>query len=260
MLFRYNNGGVPIVADGLDATWGWGWGQELYFQGHEQDFREGRVLTDKFARRHKRVLLIRFGGWWCAVVKSAVVKSKLEPLAADFATSNMATKRMQQPKDRRYLQCHRFYTSKNMGIHTQNCTKWDIPGGGTSSQLISQLGEQSDDDSIMEEMLRLSESPLNSHTNPGNHQSPGAFDDFGLDDDAVLLQGIVEEGMDQYKRTYDSKEDEDWWNEFCVPEIEPLQEIDKDKAEEFEDLLNWIDNEFDLEVDQNCEKSALIIP
>jgi len=66
--------------------------------------------------------------------------------------------------------------------------------------------------------------------------------------------------MDQYKRTYDSKEDEDWWNEFCVLEIEPLQEINKDKAEEFEDLLNWIDNEFDLEVDQNCEKSAPIIP
>lgn len=23
-----DNAGVPIVADGLDGTWGWGWGQE----------------------------------------------------------------------------------------------------------------------------------------------------------------------------------------------------------------------------------------
>ena len=109
---------------------------EKYARGHERDFREGWVLTDKFARRHKRVLLIRFGGWWCAVVKSAVVKSKFEPPAVDFATSNIVTKRTWQPKDHQCLQCHRLYTAKNIGTHTQNCTKWDTPGGGTSSRLI----------------------------------------------------------------------------------------------------------------------------
>ena len=128
-------------------------------------------------------------GWW-AVVELAVVESKLEPLAADFAASNMVTKRMRQPKDRQCLQFHRFYTSKNIGIHTQNCTKWDIPGGGTSSRLILQPGEQSDDDSIMEDMLRLSEIPLYSHSGPRNQQSPASFGDFGLNDNAVLLQDI----------------------------------------------------------------------
>jgi len=62
------------------------------------------------------------------------------------------------------------------------------------------------------------------------------------------------------EQSYDSEEDGDWWNEFCVPEIEPLQEIGKDRAEDFKDLLNWIDNEFDLEVAQNCKKSAILIP
>jgi len=194
------------------------------------------------------------------VVELAVVESKFEPLAADFATSNMATRRTRQPKDHQCLQCRRLYTAKNIGTHTQNCTKWDIPGGGTLSRLISQLGEQSDDDSIMEEVSQSSESPSNSHSDPRNHEYPADFGDFGLDDNAVLLQDIVEADMDQDEQSYDSEEDGDWWNEFCVPEIEPLQEIGEDEAEDFEDLLNWIDNEFDLEVAQNCKKSAILIP
>jgi len=153
-------------------------------------------------------------------------------LAVDFATSNMATKRTRQPKDHQCLQCHRLYTAKNIGTHTQNCTKWDTPGGGTSSRLISQLGEQSDDDSIIEEVLQLSEIPLDSHSDPRNHQSPASFGDFGLNDNAVLLQDILEADTYQDKQAYDSEEDEYWRNEFCVLETEPLQEIDEDEAEE----------------------------
>jgi len=84
----------------------------------------------------------------------------------------------------------------------------------------------------MEEVLRLSEIPLYSHSGPRNQQSPASFGDFGLNDNAVLLQDILEADKYQDKQTYDSEEDGYWQNEFCVPETEPLQEIDEDEAED----------------------------
>ena len=49
----------------------------------------------------------------------------------------------------------------------------------------------------------------------------------------------------------DEEDDEDWWNEYCVPEPDGDIEEVNDDAEAFEELLHWIDNEFDLEVAQN---------
>jgi hypothetical protein len=169
----------------------------------------------------------------------------------------MATKRPRQPKDHQCLQCLRWYTAKNIGTHTQNCAKWDIPDEDTLSLQLSQLGELQDDDTIMEDILLSSQSTLSqTHSDPGDppeHPSPTAFADFGPNDDEIFIRDNEEANRYQNERIYDSEGDEDWWNEFCIPEIEPLVEVDEEEAEEFEELLNWIDNEFDLEVAQNCE-------
>jgi len=55
------------------------------------------------------------------------------------------------------------------------------------------------------------------------------------------------------ERVYDDSNDEDWWNEYVVPEPEQDLMVDDSELEEFDELLNWIDADFDLEVAQNCE-------
>ena len=52
---------------------------------------------------------------------------------------------------------------------------------------------------------------------------------------------------------YDSEEDDDWWNELCMRESEQFVVLEGKDMADFEDLLNWVDNEFDLEVFQNGE-------
>ena len=110
----------------------------------------------------------------------------------DFATFNMATKRPRQPRDHQCLQCLRWYTARNIGIHTQNCAKWDIPNEDTQSPQLSQLGELPGDDIIMEEILLSSQSTLSqTHSNPGDppeHPSYTAFADFGPNDDEILIK------------------------------------------------------------------------
>ena len=65
-------------------------------------------------------------------------------------------------------------------------------------------------------------------------------------------EGLEDASNYQCEWVYDDLEDDDWWNEFCVPEPEVFTENDEE-AEEFEEILNWIDNKFDLEVAQNCK-------
>jgi hypothetical protein len=57
----------------------------------------------------------------------------------------------------------------------------------------------------------------------------------------------------------EEEDDEDWWNEFCVPDPEEtVEEVEEaeEEIEEFEELLNWIDNEMDLEVARDSKPPA----
>ena len=135
--------------------------------------------------------------------------------------------------------------------------KWDdaLPSPG-----LSELGNASDDDMLLDESSLSSSSTCSqSDSQPGGPLEPlspfPAHDDFGMGFDNTLDQDDESADLYQHERVYDSEEDDDWWNELCVQETEHelLVALEDEEMEDFEDLLNWVDNKFDLEVFQNGE-------
>ena len=152
------------------------------------------------------------------------------------------------------MQCKRWYTAKGIGNHVQNCVKWD---DAPPSPGLSELGKASDEDMLLDNIsLSSSSTGSQSDNQPGDPPeppSPPAFVDFGMDFDNSLIQDDESADMYQNEHVYDSKEDDDWWNELCVRESEQFVVLEGKDMADFEDLLNWVDNEFDLEVFQNGE-------
>ncbi len=195
-------------------------------------------------------------GWWWSGPRSRQV----ELCHTDMM---MSTTRPCQPKNHQCMQCKRWYTAKGIGNHVQNCMKWDdVP----PSPGLSELGKASDDDMLMDEIsLSSSSTGSQSDNQPGDPLeplSPPAFDDFGMGFDNILIQDDESADLYQNECVYDSKEDNDWWNELCVQETEHEQFVvlEGEEMEDFEDLLNWIDNKFDLEVFRNGEWCICCFP
>lgn len=167
----------------------------------------------------------------------------------------MSTTRPCQPKNHQCMQCKRWYTAKGIGNHVQNCMKWD---DAPPSPCLSELGNASDDGMLMEELSLSSGSTCSqSDSQPGGLLEPPspfpAFDDLGMGFNHTPNQDDESADLYQHEHVYDSKEDDDWWHELCVQETEHelLVALEGEEMEDFEDLLNWIDNKFNLEVFQN---------
>ena len=64
----------------------------------------------------------------------------------------MSTKRPRQPKKSQCIKCGKWYTVQNIGNHIQNCVQWDCRDDTIPSPEVSQLGELSDDDVLMDMM------------------------------------------------------------------------------------------------------------
>lgn len=146
--------------------------------------------------------------------------------------------------------------------HWKTCTLLYKMGswGQTSDPESLQLGNSADEAELIDEIL-LSSDDTSSQLDPDHDQasdatSPPTFHeapDDTLANDAMQVDDETNTALEyQQERVYD---DDEWWNEFCVPEPEGLFEEDEQDAEDFEEILNWIDNEFDLEVAQNSESS-----
>jgi len=177
----------------------------------------------------------------------------------------MPPKRLQQPKDNFCKSCRKWFTANRIGKHVLYCTKWDL-AGQTSEPESPQPGNSTDEAKLTDEIL-LSSDDTSSQPDSDHYQAPGAtsllaFDEAPpyIDDipanDAMQVDDETNPALEyQQEHVYDNNEDDEWWNEFCVPEPDGLFEEDEQDTEDFEEILNWINNEFDLEVAQNSESS-----
>jgi hypothetical protein len=57
--------------------------------------------------------------------------------------------------------------------------------------------------------------------------------------------------LDEPLRPEEPQEEEEWWEEYAVPD-ELTVEAGEDELREFEDLLEWIEAEMELEIAENC--------
>jgi hypothetical protein len=138
----------------------------------------------------------------------------------------------------------------------QNCAKWDLVDVAEPDP----QDDASSDDGFMASEISLSSDSNDSH-NIFNAGKPPASPiqpiidswdnpDMELDpepNDAIQYQ--------EERAEVDDEDDEDWWNIFCVPDLEEAVEEIEDDMQEFEELLHWIDNEMDLEAAQNSMSS-----
>src|SRR5260370_29239825 len=96
--------------------------------------------------------------------------------------------------------------------------QWDHQDDATLSPGVSKLGELSDDNFLMDEISFSSDSTSSQSDNmprdPQEPPSPPAFADFGMEVNDILIQDDEEAKLYQNKQVYDSKEDNDWWNEW----------------------------------------------
>jgi len=188
----------------------------------------------------------------------------------------MPLKRRRQSKNKFCESCRKWFTAKRIGKHVLFCTKWDAEAIQSDGEL-SHLSNGTHNDQIINEISLSSDGTASDHGTDhgvalGNVPSLEIWDDHisladdgGMDDVMEVDEGLEEAFNYQQERVYDEQEDDDWWNEFCVPEPEDSME-EEEGAEEFEEILNWIDNEFNLEVAQNrkwtlfCAFSYLNLP
>jgi hypothetical protein len=80
---------------------------------------------------------------------------------------------------------------------------------------------------------------------------PGAeFDDIMDEDNAI-------DAVDVPMMIEEDEGDGEWWDQYAVREdIAPTTEDGAEEAEDFEELLHWIDQEMLLEVSEGCESFA----
>jgi len=138
--------------------------------------------------------------------------------------------------------------------------KWDL-SGPVSDEGSLQLKDSSDETELTDTLLLSSD---DSSPQRGKEcisvSPPPAFDDplpphdNDLADNAMELDAELDKAFaHQEGRVYDKNDDDEWWNEFCVPDPKDPVEVDEEEAAEFEEILNWIDKEFDLEVARNSK-------
>lgn len=118
------------------------------------------------------------------------------------------------------------------------------------------LGNSGLGDEDMASEISLSSDSNNSHHDSGADEppalptSPIIADDGWKNPDMELGDAV---DYQEERAEFEEENDEDWWNVFCVPDPEEAVEEIEDDAQEFEELLHWIDNEMDLEVAQNSK-------
>jgi hypothetical protein len=176
----------------------------------------------------------------------------------------MPPTRRQLPKDSFCKSCRKFFTAKSIGKHVLYCTKWDLQEQQEDPEPFQLVN--SDAEYELTDEFSLSSDDPSSGDDPNPLPLPvideplPVFDGFPAEEPMELNQTIDEAIQYQQERVYDEIDDDDWWNEYCVPEPEGfVEEIEQDR-EEFEEILNWIDKEFDLEVAQNSEYSLFCVP
>jgi len=146
-----------------------------------------------------------------------------------------------------------------IGHHVQNCVKWGVVEPPDAEAVLLQVATNSSDEELTS---NYSISSVSDDSNQDN-KPPSAFSPPQNFDDAGSIAGMeLDEQPDealQYQEERaenDDEDDEDWWNEFCVPEPEEAIEEVNDDVEAFEELLHWIDHEMDLEIAQNSKHLA----
>jgi hypothetical protein len=210
------------------------------------------------------MVALRAQVWYCCELGLGVVGSRSRQVELCHTAATMLTKRPHQPKNHQCMQCMRWYTAKSIGNHIQNCMKWDDHNNAFHSPSPSERCKASDNDSLMDDLSHSDDNTSSQSDNqpedPTEPPSPPAFVDFEMGFDNSLTQDDGLADSYQNEHIYNSDKDDDWWNELCVPEPEQFVELGAEDMEDFEELLNWIDNEFDLEVAQNGEWCTCCFP
>jgi hypothetical protein len=110
--------------------------------------------------------------------------------------------------------------------------------------------DTSDDEHMLMDHLSISTiSEMDLSDNQGPQDLPDAgFDAQGEAEAPLLDEEVGEELEYQTNRIYN---EDYWWNEYCILELEPTVEEDDGGDEEFDELLRWMDDELDREIGEN---------
>lgn len=163
-------------------------------------------------------------------------------------------------KNKQCKSCRKWFTANRIGKHAQQCANWARSPSPESDEDTPRLQRGLDvrSSDISSDNISISTSSEPEEGEPiageGPVYSPPPF--FNLPEADVAMDWVEDLPQDfpnPEERVYDDSNDEDWWNEYVVPEPEQDLMVDDSELEEFDELLNWIDADFDLEVAQNCE-------
>jgi hypothetical protein len=151
-----------------------------------------------------------------------------------------------------------MFTQRGIIGHLKFCRPQEIIDDPDAT-LLTSLEDQSiglvlPDAIYISEDEPISDDPASSQSS-GHTAAPfeSNSDHTGAPLDDIMDEDIDIDALDIPAMIEDEEDEGEWWDQYCVRDTAPTVEAGAEEAEDFEELLRWIDQEMLLEVSEGCK-------
>jgi hypothetical protein len=166
--------------------------------------------------------------------------------------------------------CHKKFTRKSLSVHLQRCATYARISNEHDMDELLDLAPDPHKDTFslfsaddISDLFSTSSAEMEKDDTGSPQSNLDNVDDERLnqffEDAHHIEESNASVDLEAQFASLDVSDDEEWWMEFEVEDIDDQEVIEDEDSNAFEELVEWIDREMHLEMQQNGESQTNLI-